>query len=276
MQLIGESRTGVIIQYAEARDIWRCSQSDDYGAGVINIQGSDISFENLTVINSYGFEATSDQTIPCLTEAGKETASSIQKYALPREKGEAEGMKIVRKDGHQFAIRSMPGATRLKFLHCTLRSGGGDTVSPWDVATGLYYFNDCEIEGGVDLYCPRGYALAENCTFICHNLSAAIWHDGSQEENAKTVLSNCIFKGETGFKLGRYHREAQMYLFDCQFATEMADAPIYQAGDRKLTWGHRIFYNNCHREGGDFAWFQTNTPKPDQNLFQWVFGSKWK
>jgi pectinesterase len=68
-----------------------------------------------------------------------------------------------------------------------------------------------------------------------------------------------------------------MFLFDCQFANEMADAPIYQAGDRKLTWGHRIFYNNCHREAGDFAWFQTNTPKPDkQNLFQWVFENKWK
>ena len=75
LRIIGESRKGVTIQYAEARDIWRCSQSDDYGAGVINIQGSDISFENLTVINSYGFEATSDQTIPCLTEAGKEAAS---------------------------------------------------------------------------------------------------------------------------------------------------------------------------------------------------------
>jgi pectinesterase len=277
MQLIGESRQLVIIQYAEARDSWRCSQPDDYGAGVVNIQGSDISFENLTVINPYGLEATSDKTIPCLTEAGKENVSTVQKYALPREKGEVEGMKIVRKDGHQFAIRSMPGATRLKFIHCTFRSGGGDTVSPWDVATGLYYFKDCEIEGGVDLYCPRGYALAENCTFICHNLSAAVWHDGSQEEQAKTVLSHCTFKGDPGFKLGRYHREAQMFLFDCQFAKEMADAPIYQAGDRKLTWGHRIFYNNCHREAGDFAWFQTNTTKPDkQNLFQWVFENKWK
>lgn len=277
MQLIGESRNKVIIRYSEARDIWRCSQVDDYGAGVVNIQGTDIRMENITVVNPYGYEAKGDLTIPCLTEAGKDVVSTVQKYALPREKGEVEGMKIVRKDGHQFAVRTMPGATRLQFINCTFRSGGGDTVSPWDVATGLYYFKDCEIEGGVDLYCPRGYALAENCTFICHNQSAAIWHDGSQEENAKTVLSRCVFTGDPGFKLGRYHREANMFLFDCQFAKEMADAPIYQSGDRKLTWGHRIFYNNCHREGGDFAWFQNNTPKPENpNLFSWVFGNKWK
>jgi len=279
MQLIGESRQKVIIQYAEARDNWRCSQPDDYGAGVVNIQGSDISFENLTVINPYGFEATGDKTIPCLTDAGKDIVSTVQKYALPREKGEVEGMKIVRKDGHQFAIRSMPGATRLKFIHCTFRSGGGDTVSPWDVATGLYYFKDCEIEGGVDLYCPRGYALAENCTFICHNLSAAIWHDGSQEEQAKTVLSHCTFKGDPGFKLGRYHREAQMFLFDCQFANEMADAPIYQASDRKLTWGHRIFITIATARQAILPGSKPTHPSPISktysNGYSKISGNKW-
>ncbi|MBK8043616.1 MAG: hypothetical protein IPK21_13740 [Haliscomenobacter sp.] len=59
-----------------------------------------------------------------------------------------------------------------------LRALGGDTVSPWDVENGMYYFNDCTMEGGVDFYCPRGWAYAENCRFICHNREAAIWHDG--------------------------------------------------------------------------------------------------
>jgi pectinesterase len=170
----------------------------------------------------------------------------------------------------------MPGATRLKFLHCTFRSGGGDTVSPWDVEGGMYYFNHCTIEGHVDLYCPRGNALIENSLFICHNMSAAIWHDGSAKESDKTVLKNCKFVGDQGFKLGRYHREAQMYLFDCEFSKEMADAPIYQSGDRKLNWGHRIYYKNCHREGGNFTWHKDNTNLKSRDLgFKEVFGKLW-
>lgn len=277
LRLLGQSRAGVVLTFTQARDIWRCSNPDDYGAGVLNIKGHDLSFENLTVINDYGLLAKQDITIPCLNEAGKTTLSTVQKYALPRESGEKDGTKIVRVDGHQFAVRTMPGATRLRFAHCTFRSGGGDTMSPWDVNAGMYYFNDCEIEGGVDLYCPRGYALAENCTFICHNMSAAIWHDGSGEEGAKSVLKNCRFIGDPGYKLGRYHREAQLFLVNCQFDQNMADAPIYQSGERKLAWGHRVYYVNSHRTGGDFAWHQTNTQvKAEDVNFQWVFGDKWR
>jgi pectinesterase len=277
LRFLGQSRSGVILKFNQARDIWRCSNPDDYGAGVLNIKGHDLSFENLTVINDYGFITKNDVTIPCLNEAGKTTQTTVQKYALPREAGEKDGEKIVRVDGHQFAVRTMPGATRLKFEHCTFRSGGGDTMSPWDVNTGMYYLNDCEIEGGVDLYCPRGYALAENCTFICHNMSAAIWHDGSGSEGAKSVLKNCRFIGDSGYKLGRYHREAQIFLFNCNFDQNMADAPIYQSGDRKLAWGHRVYYANCHRAGGDFAWHQTNTNlRPEEINFTWVFGDNWK
>ena len=277
LRFIGQSRAGVVLKFTQARDIWRCSNPDDYGAGVLNIKGHDLSFENLTVINDYGLITTQDVTIPCLNEAGKTTQSTVQKYALPRESGEKDGEKIVRVDGHQFAVRTMPGATRLRFEHCTFRSGGGDTMSPWDVNAGMYYLNDCEVEGGVDLYCPRGYALAENCTFICHNMSAAIWHDGSGEEGAKSVLKNCRFVGDAGYKLGRYHREAQLFLFNCTFDKNMADAPIYQSGDRKLVWGHRVYYANCHREGGDFTWHQNNTNFKSEDInFAWVFGDKWK
>ena len=277
LRLLGQSRAGVVLTFTQARDIWRCSNPDDYGAGVLNIKGHDLSFENLSVINDYGLLTKQDITIPCLNEAGKTTLSTVQKYALPRESWEKDGTKIVRVDGHQFAVRTMPGATRLRFAHCTFRSGGGDTMSPWDVNAGMYYFNDCEIEGGVDLYCPRGYALAENCTFICHNMSAAIWHDGSGEEGAKSVLKNCRFIGDPGYKLGRYHREAQLFLVNCQFDQNMADAPIYQSGERKLAWGHRVYYVNSHRTGGDFAWHQTNTQvKAEDVNFQWVFGDKWR
>jgi pectinesterase len=277
LSFVGESRDGVVLWETIARDIWRCSNPDDYGAGVLNIKGHDLSFRNMTIMNEYGFNATKDISIPCLNEAGKETTTTVQKYALPREKGEKEGEKIVRVDGHQFAVRTMPGATRLSFEHCTIRSGGGDTVSPWDVNAGMYYLNDCLIEGGVDLYCPRGYALAENCTFVCHNTSAAIWHDGSGEQGAKTVLKNCRFIGDPGYKLGRYHREAQFYLLNCSFDKNMADAPIYQSGDRVLNWGHRVYYVDCHKDGGDFVWHKNNTSVKASDLtFKTIFGRNWK
>ena len=33
---------------------------------------------------------------------------------------------------------------------------GGDTVSPWEINNGMWYFKDCVMEGGFDFYCPRG------------------------------------------------------------------------------------------------------------------------
>lgn len=276
LMLVGESSDKVIITYTQARDRWRCENPNDYGAATINVKGSDLIFRNLTILNDYGYLAKADTLISCLNASGKTLTTPTQRYQLPREEGEKEGTKIVRKDGHQFAFRSMDGATRMKFYNCTFRSGGGDTVSPWDVAGGEFYFTNCVIEGHVDLYCPRGNALIENSLFICHNLSAAIWHDGSEEESDKSVLKNCKFVGDAGFKLGRYHREAQMYLINCLFSNEMADAPIYQAGDRKLNWGHRIYYNNCHRDGGDFEWHENNFVfNKKEFTFKKIFGRKW-
>lgn len=276
LKIKGERAAKVTIVYTQARDIWRCENPDDYGAATFNIKGHDLIFEQLTIINDYGFNATEDIIIDCAGEAGRSNLSTIQNFNLPREDGDQVGKKIVRKDGHQFAVRSMPGATRLKFFYCTFRSGGGDTMSPWDVDGGMYYFDHCVIEGGVDLYCPRGNAIIKNSLFICHNKSAAIWHDGSSKASDRSVLIHCRFTGDPGFKLGRYHREAQMYLISCSFDGNMADAEIYQAGDRKLEWGTRIYYRDCHRDGGDWGWFGDNTKLIKRDFtVQKVFGSKW-
>ncbi len=107
-------------------------------------------------------------------------------------------------------------------------------------------------------------------------MHAAIWHDGSAKETDKSVLINCRFTGNPGFKLGRNHREAQMYLIDCSFSKEVADAPVYQERDRKLQWGQRIYFKNCHRDDQDYAWFADNTALSKKVLsFTKVFGSKW-
>ena len=65
VSIIGEDVNKTIITYAEARDIFRCTAKDDWGVATINVKASDISFENLSVINSYGFSATGEVNISC-------------------------------------------------------------------------------------------------------------------------------------------------------------------------------------------------------------------
>lgn len=265
--LKGQSEAGVVLTYPQARDAWFCSPeatAGDWGVATLNLRNSpDLTLENLSVINSYGFEATGEVIIDCPTAP--------------------TGKKIVSKTGHQMALRALPGTTRLIVRHCTFRALGGDTVSPWDTEAGAYYFKECTMEGGVDFYCPRGWAYAENCRFICHNREAAIWHDGSGNRDSKTVLKNCTFTGDDGFKLGRFHREAQFYLVGCTFPANMADADIYHAvsGPGAKLWGRRVYYANCHRTGGDYAWHRDNlgtaegAPQPKDITAAWTFGGRW-
>jgi PelA/Pel-15E family pectate lyase len=250
-----QTQEGVKIIYSISREIFRCTAPDDWGAGVMNIRAKDVTLENLIVVNDFGFTAKGDSTFIC---DGKS--------------------KITRKDGHQFALRCMPLTQRLTAKNCNFHSYGGDTVSPWDVDNGTFYFKNCTMEGAVDFYCPRGWAYAEGCYFICHNMNAAIWHDGTGTESAKTVLKNCTFVGDKGYKLGRFHRDAQFYLVNCTFSKDMADADIYKnSKDTVLRWEKRVNYYNCHHEGGDFAWHKNNI---DASLakkinFDWTLKERW-
>ncbi len=257
--LEGEDREGTIIVAGIARDEWRCGHTDDWGVATMNVGAKDITLKNLTVTNNIGFDYQ-PVTIDCPSD-------SVNKY------------KTIRRDGHQMALRAMNGATRLRAINCRFRAYGGDTVSPWDVENGAWYFKDCIMEGGVDFYCPRGWAWAENCDFIAHTGTAAIWHDGSQVEDSKTVLVNCRFKGYDGFLLGRYHRDAQFYLINCSFADNMRDSAIYRVPTANtIRWGHRVYYYNCHRAAGDYAWFRDNISKELAGKInvEWVFGNRWK
>ncbi len=61
----------------------------------------------------------------------------------------------------------------------------------------------------------------------------------------------------------------------------MADADIYQVQvpGNVLQWGRRVYYYNCKKEGGDYAWFKNNLPA-DFNIANfntaWVFDNRWK
>ena len=260
--LSGQSREKVILDIDQARDAWRCDHADDWGVATLNLKGSDITLENITISNSYGFHNTATVTIPCASDSTKS--------------------KTIKKDGHQMALRSFT-TTRLIVKNCLLKAFGGDTVSPWNTDEGMFYFKDCTMEGGVDFYCPRGWAYAENCKFIAHTGPASIWHDGSKYKDSKTVLNHCSFEGFDGFMLGRYHKDAQFYLLNCVFAQNMADKPIYLVPTtNKILWGERIYYYNCHRKAGnDFKWHADNLQTADGNPAakdinaDWVFKGKW-
>jgi pectinesterase len=261
--LQGEDVSKTVLVQSVARDQWRCMHNDDWGVATMNIDANNITLLNLTVTNNYGFDWKEPVVIYCASDT-------------------ASHSKTIQKNGHQMALRTMSG-TRFKAINCRFRAYGGDTVSPWNVAGGLFYFKDCIMEGGVDFYCPRGWAYAENCQFIAHSGTAAIWHDGSKFKESKTVLKNCSFTGFDGFMLGRFHRDAQFYLIDCRFAQNMADKDIYQAASpNPVLWGKRVYYFNCHRTGGDYAWHKNNlntapgSPDAKQINAEWVFGNRWK
>lgn len=258
--LSGESPEKTIITISLARDEWRCENNDDYGTATINLKGSNITLENLSFINSYGKDNSKDKNISCPNDEVK--------------------IKTVRPSGHQMALRSF-ATTKLIVRNCIFRAYGGDTVSPWNTDAGMFYFKDCIMEGGVDFYCPRGWAYAEGCTFICHSNEAAIWHDGSKNENSKTVLVNCKFTGDEGYKLGRYHKDAQFYLIKCGFDKNMADADIFQreaTPPNALQWGRRVYYYGCKKAGGNYKWFADNLP-PTVTIGDispsWAFDNKW-
>lgn len=256
----GESRDKTIITYDIARDEWRCDHPDDWGVATMNVNSNDITLKNLTIANDYGFNVKESRVIDCRTDT-------------------VTHKKTITTGGHQMALRTMR-TTRLKAINCHFRAYAGDTVSPWNVENGMFYFKDCLMEGGVDFYCPRGWAWAENCRFYANTGPASIWHDGSGDRDQKTVLKNCVFDGYPGFKLGRYHRDAQFFIVDCSFSKNMADSAIYRAQTANMIqWGHRVYYYNCRREGAkDFTWYADNLPatiKAENININWVFNNKW-
>jgi len=262
LKIIGENKDEVIITQAIARDFFRCYYNNDWGVATMNLSGNDITLQNLTIQNTYGFDGTKDTTIACPNDT-------------------TNPQKRITKNGHQMALRTF-ATTRLQVINCKLKAYAGDTVSPWNTDSGMFYFKDCEMEGGVDFYCPRGWAYAENCVFTAHTGSASIWHDGSVHESSKTVLVNCSFKGFDQFKLGRYHRDAQFFLINCLFADNMANEKIYLVKtNNNIQWGERVYYFNCTRKAGNYTWFSNNlqtaknAPKPSGINALWAFDNKW-
>ncbi len=243
--LIGESREGTKIEYAELRRNWVAAHNTDYGSSVININKDleNITLINLSVNNNYG--------------------------------------NANRDHDHAFTIRSFENTTKIILDNCSIVSEGGDALSLWSFNDGMFYHNNCFFEGYVDFVCPRGYCYIENSTFFGHNLTAAIWHDGNYDEKLKFVLRNCRFDGVVGFPLGRFHWDAQFYLIDCTFSKNMKDKKIFFAPSkppRTLKWGEdRIYFFNCKKDNEQYEWFKNNlvSVKPEDISPEWTFNNRW-
>jgi len=247
LALVGEDREKTRIVFPELRRLWRVDHETDWGAAVVNIGDgvTDLVIGNLTVHNNYG--ALHDD------------------------------------HDHQFAIRSGGAATRIALLSANVIADGGDTLSLWNAASGMCYHADCSFEGWVDYVCPRGWCYITNSRFFGHNTSSAsIWHDGSQDPDARLVIRRSHFDGVLGFPLGRNNRDGQFYLLDNVFSPRMADRPIYRAlAPATYRWGERYYYYGNRREGGDFAWFADSlshapgAPREDEVTPRWTFAGRW-
>jgi pectinesterase len=256
--LLGQSRTGTRIEFAQGAEEFR-RHPDARGIGVVNINGDDCVIENLTVQNTQGVIGV-----------------------------------------HAFAIYGTGDRTVL--TDDDVLSQGNDTLSLWKRGGGRYYHARLHLTGSVDFVCPRGWCYLTDCTLDEENPNAGamIWHDGSTNRDMKFVLRNCRFDGVDGWRLARHHHDAQFYLLDCTFSGKMLDVPphrvVYPLGGRPATdadrkrnreldatnvWGERAYYYDCHRDGGDFAWFRDNlaaapgAPQPAQITAAWTFGGTW-
>jgi pectinesterase len=241
--LRGEDREKTIIRYSQLRTDW-LKNKDSIGAAVINLSGDDVILENLTVENSQ-------------PEIGP----------------------------HAFAVYGT--GTRTVFINCNFISKGGDTVSLWNYKTGMYYHSNCFFQGAVDFVCPRGWCFIKDSRFYEMKNTASIWHAGGYDADQKFVIRNSSFDGVPGFELGRHHYDAQFYLIDCSFSANLADKSIYRVvyadstQNRPFNWGKRYYYYNCHRQGGDYDWFNSanhdskETLNPDLITASWTFDNKW-
>ncbi len=246
VSIVGEDRDRTRVEFPELRRIWRESHPDDWGAAVVNVGDTvtDLVIANLTVHNTYG--------------------------------------SLHGDHDHQFAIRSGGSATRIALLDANVVADGGDTLSLWNPASGMYYHANCSFEGWVDYVCPRGWCYITNSRFFGHNMTASIWHDGSRDRDAKLVIRRSRFDGVPDFPLGRNNRDGQFFLLDALFSTNMGDRAIYPALPADTyQWPGRYYYDNCRREGGDYRWFWDNLdraegrPRATDITAAWTFRGRW-
>lgn len=185
---------------------------------------------------------------------------------------------------HRMTIRG--AATRTIIINCHIWSDGNDALSLWaSGSSGMYYHADLSLRcPGVDFICPRGWCYATRCQFYGDS-RAMLWHDGRGGKSKKFVITHSSFDAKTPTLLGRYHHDAQFYLIHCKLSKNVLNGNIqYAYSDKVLdacSWGQRIYYYGCEREGGHSGWLNNNlheaaqAPNVDDITAQWTFDEQW-
>ncbi|HWA08110.1 MAG TPA: pectinesterase family protein [Opitutaceae bacterium] len=274
--LHGQSRTGTRLEFPQAAA--DPGARDGLGQAVLNINGDDCVVSNLTIENTHGVIGV-----------------------------------------HAFAVYGR--GDRTVITDANIWSQGNDTLSLWRTGNGegaranpagstapatspngRYYHARLDVRGSVDFICPRGWCYLTDSVMheVNPNAEAAMWHDGSRDQDMKFVIRNCRFDGVEGWRFARHHHDAMIFVLDSTFSRSMRDVqpkrviypinggPATAADTKKNTdadptniWGERFYYYNTHREGGDFAWHADNlasapgAPRPEQVTAKWTFAGKW-
>lgn len=249
--LVGEDRDSTILVLAErnGRELVKEYNGKRTGNGVIVIQegADDCVISGLTVYNNYGTTVENTTT-------------------------------------HQMAIFGR--ATRTIVINSNVWADGNDALSLWAPNSGgMYYHADLSIRcPGVDFLCPRGWCYATRCKFYGDG-RALIWHDGRGDKSKKLVITESEFDSKRPAPLGRYHHDSKFFLLHCNFSERILDSNIkYAYTDKVLDpcpWGQRVYFFDCHREGGDSGWLADNLDASDEApefhgvTAKWTFDEKW-
>lgn len=193
---------------------------------------------------------------------------------------------------HQMSVYGT--ATRTIIVNSNINSDGNDALSLW-AKDGMYYHADLYMRcPGVDFICPRGLCYATRCSFYGDS-RAILWHDGHNNKSDKFVVTNSKFDARQPTVLGRYHRDSQFYIINCEMSSNILDRTIEHAYKYRKApkpgevqkpadpcpWGQRVYYYGCHREGGDSGWLKNNleeaegSPEFHAITALWTFDGKW-
>ena len=227
--LVGESRAGTHIENSLPRAAWYAVNGSNVGTGVVNIAAN---LHDIVIANMYirnTFEGSEDYTE---------------------------------------VIRTETGTTRLWFINLDILCLWKDTFAPWGKAGGMYYVSDCNIRGGIDAFCPRGYCYAINNRYTETRYSSPMWHEGVSGEDQKLVVQGGSVHAEASkyIKLQNSQNYAKFYYLDVQLSDSISELGVSATTN---------FYGTTGLTG--LTWFANTLALTDRKLIDaaWTFDGKW-
>ncbi len=178
--------------------------------------------------------------------------------------------------------------TRTVVRNCNLLGNGANTVSLMNYKRGMYFLEDCRIEGTVDCMRAMGWCFIERCEIYQKEAISSLWHAVIGNPSQKMVVKDCRFDGVEHYFLGRHHWDAQIFIVNCQFTDQLADLAIYRktfpenpAKEKPHVFGDRHYYLGNQQEGTNYSWMKDNVADYNPQLkvanfnAHFTFDGKW-